>query len=176
MASQFSTYSKIQAVIDIAKAVSVDSIGALQKEVASQAPPNFLVRKYDRERDTFRPAISERAVRKAVRLCLLLGLIDEHGSLSKGGRDALRSSKFDDVVAASVRAYLRSNGVEFAKLNTMIVEQLHRTPPNLTTSEALWNLSKPSLAYPVFATLLSLLSQCGRADSSQSKIYLKFSH
>lgn len=176
MPSQFSTYAKIQAVIDVAKSVSVDSLGSLQQEIVAQALPNFLVRRYDSERDTMGTAISERAVRKAARLCFLLGLLDEKGRLSKQGRDALRSTKFDQVVAECTRSYLQSRGVEFGRLNKLIAEELHRTPPRMTTSEHLWTLSQLEVPYPLFATLVSLLSQCGEADSSQTKIYLKFPH
>jgi hypothetical protein len=168
-------YRKIQVVLDTAKSVKVSTLEELHSEILSRKQPNFLTRRYDRERDTFATDISNRVIRRTLSTCVVLGLIGPDGRLTKEGRQALRSVRFDSVVANQVRSFLRREGIIFSDINKVILEDLHSNPPVLPTSRELWETVDADISYSNFSRMLTLLVQCGGAESSQRKIYLHIS-
>lgn len=172
MPSEFSVYRKIQLVLDVANSVEVDTIAELRDEIEGLKPDNFLTRHYDPDRDKFVAGISERSIRHTVDFCQRLHLIDESGGLTKAGRQALNKTQFEKVVATQIRAFLKREGFSFDAFNKIITKNLRRDPPILTTCKELWEEIGDDTSYSVFSRMLSLLAQCGGAQSSQKKIYL----
>lgn len=174
MPSEYSLYRKIQVVLDIAKAAQLDSWVELKTNVISQRPPNFLTRQYDVKHDTMVQEISERSIRKAVNVCRALGLIDDRGDLTVAGKKAIRQAQFDRVLIAQVREFLAAKGVDVETLNASVRKSLRAQPVVMPTALQLWEACQPEMTLPFFSQMLTLLSQCGSAESSQRKIYLKF--
>jgi hypothetical protein len=172
MPSESSVYRKIQVVLDIAKSVKVKTTGDLRNEVEGLKPSNFLTRQFDKNRDSFVTDVSDQSVRRIVSFCHLLHLIRDDGSLTEEGRQALRKTQFDKVVAVQVRTFLQREGISLSKINEMISKDLHSNPPVLPTCKELWVTIGNNTKYSVFSRMLTLLAQCGGAKSSQKKIYL----
>lgn len=172
MPSEKSVYRKIQVVLNTAKSVKVNTLEGLHAEIRARKQPNFLTRQYDREQDTVVDDISDRAIRRTLSVCLLLELIGPDGRLTKEGRQALRSVRFDNVIASQIRLFLRREGIIFSDLNKVILEDLHSNPPVLPTSRELWEAVDSDISISNFSRMLTLLSLCGGAQSSQKKIYL----
>ena len=174
MASDRSLYRKIEVVLDLAKSVSVASVHELRSEILGRKPSLFFSRQYNSATDRFDEDISERVIRKTLSVCRLLGLLDDDGSLTAAGREALRKTRFDAVVAGAVRRFLREREIHLAKLNELIRKRLQTNPPVLPTSVELWQATGMTMARGTFARMLTLLAHCGAADSTQKRIYLRF--
>jgi NTP pyrophosphatase (non-canonical NTP hydrolase) len=172
MPGESSLYRKIQVVLEVAKSVRVETAAELRDEVGGVKPDNFLTRQYDHNKDAFVAKISETSIRRAVDFCQRLGLIEETGELTDAGRQALRKTQFDRVIASQARDYLHHAGISLAKINRTISSNLRSDPPVLSTSRELWLASGSKVNYSIFSRMLTLLSECGGAHSSQKKIYL----
>ncbi len=172
MASENSIYRKIQIVLDIAVSAKVASIGDLQAEIRDRRPPNFITKKYDSQRDIPVTDVSDRSIRRTVGFCYLLGLLSSDGSLTEAGRQAVRRTLFNGIVAGQVRSYLIKGGINLFELNKIILNNLQCNPPVLPTCRELWGATTSQIHYPVFLRMMTLLAQCGAAHSSQKKIYL----
>jgi hypothetical protein len=175
MPSVRSIYRKVQIVLDTAKSVKYDDIRGLVNGIYEFNMPSFVTRKYDRETDTMKYGPSIRVIRRTIRLCQTLGLIDSEGHLTSDGRKAIRKSQFDNIVRTGIQAILAEAGYDVDKMNKVITDMLHSTPVSLPTARALWNASKCHIALAKFSLLLTLLTQCGGASASQCKIYLHIS-
>lgn len=172
MPSELSLYRKIQIVLDVAKSIKSSSLDELRDEIKAQGPTNFLARKYDREKDDFIQLISERSIRRTVTFCLTLGLIEDDGSLSQQGRQAVNKTRFDKIVADQIRALLQRNKIDLGEINRIILDKLQSNPPVLPTCKELWSRIESEMSYSLFSRLMTMLVHCGGAHSSQSKIYL----
>jgi hypothetical protein len=174
MPSEFSLFRKIQVVLEIAKAVEVRSWRELNGEIISQRPPNFLTKQYDKKHDAMMHDVSRRGVRKTIRICRMLQLIDDNGHITDVGRRALRSSVFNRVLSAQVQQFLGTNGIQIGTLSVIINKSLRSDPLVMPTSSVLWQESGSKMSLLLFSQMLTLLAQCGMAESSQRKIYLRF--
>jgi hypothetical protein len=175
MPSEYSLYRKIQVVLDIAKAAQLGSWVELKTQIISQRPPNFLTRQYDVKHDTMVQEVSERSIRKTVNVCRALGFIDDRGDLTAAGRKAVRQAQFDKALAERVREFLREKRVKMSMLNDLVQKSLRSRPVIMPTAAQLWEASDSGMSLLLFSQMLTLLSQCGGADSSQRKVYLEFS-
>ena len=173
MPGESSLYRKIQVVLDLAKAVKVNSLVEFHLQIRDSGMQNFLSRRYDKKTDTFVIDISEKSIRHTVKLCSLLGLLTEDGSLSPTGRHALQAARYDQVIAVRIRQCLKREGVALQDLNDTIMRYLQGSPTVLPTCKQLWLAAGNSMSYSVFSKMLTLLAQCGGAQSSQKKIYLR---
>jgi hypothetical protein len=162
----------MQMVLEVAKSAKVGSLKELRSEIKGRRYPNFETMQYDDAKDTFVPRQSERVIRRTVKFCQILHLIESDGHLTQEGRDALVRVRFEHVVAGQIRSFLGRGGIRCSYLNTVIRESLHSDPPVLPTSKELWTKLGGQTRYAVFSMMLSLLTQCGGAVSSQRKIYL----
>ena len=172
MASERSSYRKIQEVLSQARSVRAESVEGLRKEIAERDPSIFRTLQYDHDTDTMLPRVSERVIRQSIKLCRVLDLLSSDGHLTDLGRAALRPAKCDETVAGQVRRKMKEQNISLSKLNSFIVKTLHLTPPVLPTSETLWKESGGDMPKGLFTKFLTLLSLCGCAKSAQSKIYL----
>jgi hypothetical protein len=174
MPSDRSLYRKIEVALDIAKSVSVASMDELQSEIHGRKPSLFFSLQYNRTKDEFSEHISDRVIHKTLNMCRLLGLLADNGTLTPAGREALRKPRFPTVIAQMVRQFLRARDINFSKLNELIRKHLQATPPVLPTSEELWKASGTTISKGTFARMLTLLANCGAAQSAQRRIYLRF--
>lgn len=131
-----------------------------------------MTRQYDSEGDTFITDISDRVIRRMIDLCRLLNLIESNGELTDHGREALRKTRYDDVIASQVRAYLRHSGISLPQINEIIAKTLQSNPPDMPTPKQIWTTVGNGINYSNFSRMLTLLAHCGEAKSSQKKIYL----
>jgi hypothetical protein len=175
MPSERSVYRKVQEILEIARSVRVGSAKELREEIENTPPEIFRTLQYDPAIDQMVRRVSPRVIRQAVRMCQLLGMISSDGSLTDLGRQALRRRQFDRVVADRVRVLLAENGVDLMHLNRVITKGFGKKPPILPTCTELWEAGGGETPRGLFTRLLTLLSHCGGADSSQRKIYLHIS-
>lgn len=168
-----SLYRKIQEVLDFAKSVKVKTAAELRTELAAAEPQIFKTNQYDRATDTFVPRVSYRVIRNAINMCELLDFIDIEGALTDLGREALRKNRFDILLSKQVRLQLKSKGVTLTELNRVIISNLQSKPPIMPTCATLWESCGGTMSYSLFWRLLTLLANCGAAESSQKKIYLR---
>jgi hypothetical protein len=174
MPSDRSLYRKIEVVLDIAKSVSVASMDELQSEIHGRKPSLFFSKQYNRTTDQFSEGISERVIRKTLNVCRLLGLLAENGCLTSAGREALRKTRYNTVIAELVHRFLRERDINLKALNEIIRRHLQSNPPLLPTSETLWQATSMSMSKGTFARMLTLLAHCGAAQTAQRRIYLRF--
>ncbi len=174
MPSERSLYRKIQLTLDVAKSSEADSLTDLTATVVAKQFPNFDTLQYDEEVDDFTWRQSDKVVRRTVRLCNHLGLVQKDGRLSKIGRQATRKTRFEEVIAERVRIRLMEAGVEIGRLNRIIKKKLQSEPTVLPTAAELWDEVEPQIARAEFSRMLTLLTHCGAAASSQRKIFLSF--
>jgi len=173
MASEKSLHRKIQLILENAASSSADNISELAAEIEGKKLPNFNTLQYDKKKDEFLWRQSGRVIRRAVRMCVRLGLLDDRGQLTKNGRLACRKTQFDSALAESIRGILVRDGVAMQSLNNAIAEGLKSDPPILPTAKALWEALGSEMRAGDFSRLLTLLSHCGAAESSQAKVYLR---
>lgn len=173
MPSERSLYRKIQVVLDIVKAWDVSDVDDLTDEISARRLPVFFSRTYNQETDTFVQDVSRKVIIRTIGLCQLLELISERGGLTRLGREALRSTRFDAIIAGQARKVLRGGGVDFVRMNLAIRRRLQGDPPTLPTCATLWDDLKPEIRYVIFSRMMSLLVQAGGAWSSQRKIFLR---
>ena len=173
MPSERSTYRKIQEVLDVAKSLRASEAAELQQKIASRRHPIFFTRQYDAERDDVVHRVSDRVIKETIRTAQALGLLGPTGTLTDLGRKALHRARFDKVVAGQIRSLFRQNNIDLTELNKSIVGGLQGTPPMLPTSRRLWEAGGGGLPRGAFTRMLTLLSHCGAARSSQTKIYLE---
>lgn len=171
MASERSLYRKIQVVLSLAKAVDIGSISELYTAVAAQRPPNFLTKQYDSAHDELTLDVSKRGVRRAVNICRRLGLLDEAGGLTETGKQALKAAHFDRIVSNQIRTLFRERGIGRSALNEIIRKCLRSDPVTMPTTSELWERTNSEISLMLFSQMLTLLSQCGEAQSFQRKIY-----
>jgi hypothetical protein len=174
MPSEYSLYRKIQVALDIAKSVQISAWSQLKEKIASEAPPNFMTTQYDVKRDAMVQQLSERSIRRTVNICRALHLIDDSGDLTSTGRKSLRHASFNKILAEAVREFLEGRNVNISNLNEIIQKSLRARPVVMPTAIQLWEASRTEMPLLLFSQMLTLLSQCGGADSSQRKIYLEF--
>jgi len=174
MTSDRSLYHKIKVVLDVAKSVSVSSIVELRAEIHGQKPSLFFSKRYNPVTDHFDEDISEQIIRKTLNVCRLLGLLGEDGRLTSSGHEALRKTRFDAVISELVHKLFAERNINLHKLNEIIRKNLQADPPILPTSKELWQVTGTSMSKGTFARMLTLLTHCGAAHSSQKRIYLRF--
>lgn len=172
MPSERSIYRKIQEVLSVTKAKKVSSLQELRAVIAEQPGDMFKTQQYNQRTDKVVPKVSIRVIGQAVRICHLLELIDDEGTLTDIGRQAFRRARFDKIVANQVRARLKEYRVNLSHLNRVITEGFQERPPVLPTSMVLWEAGGGDMPKGLFTKFLTLLAHCGRAESSQSKVYL----
>lgn len=172
MPSERSVYSKIQVVLDVAKSVKLETMTQLIEAVRGLKADNFLTRHYDTDEDSYVIGISERSIQRTIDLCRKLTLIGDDGRLTEAGRQASRKTQFDNAVASQIRAYFDREHISLSDVNRFIMKNLHANPPVLSTTREIWNEKGKDTHYSTFARMLSLLAQCGGANTSQKKIYL----
>lgn len=173
MASETSLYEKIKKVLDVAKASKVANIKELHNEIRGQNLTNFLTRRYNEEKDSFVISISDKSIDRVLRLCKLLHLIDQDGHLTQMGRAAIRKGQFDSVITDQACTVLQRAGIELSELNNTIIEKLQSNPPIIPTCREIWSDLGLNIKYTDFSTILTLLAQCGGAESVQKKFYLR---
>lgn len=173
MPSERSLYRKIQVILEVARTARVATVKELRVQVADQNISTFFSRQYDGEKDEFVWRMSTRAVQGAVSLCVSLTLIDLSGHLTDSGRDALRRTRFDEVIAVRVRAFLKAEGVDFFELDRVVKRSLRADPVVLPTARVLWDEGQLRLGYGIFSKMLTLLANCGAVESTQRKVFLK---
>jgi hypothetical protein len=172
MPSENSIYWKIRLTLDVAKSTKATELADLRSEIRGRNLSNFNSRHYDRDKDSYVIGVSERAIRRTLKLCQDLHLIGSDGVLTEEGRQAIRKTQFDAVLASQVRAFLKQLGVDLTNLNKVISKNFHSNPPILPTCQELWTTAGNGIDYSTFSSMLTLLSQCGGAESSQKKLYL----
>src|SRR5437764_9607223 len=116
MPSQSSIFWKIQVVLEVAKSAEVESIGDLQKVIKGINPSNFHTRRFNRAKDSFVTAISDKSIHNTVRFCQDLQLLNEDGALTKEGRQAIQKAKFDSVIVSCVLSLFRQFEVNVGEL------------------------------------------------------------
>lgn len=172
MPSEKSLYHKVQLILQHAASSEAANLDQLSSEIQARRLPNFNTLQYDEKRDTFLWRQSARVVKRTVGFCRRLDLIDDNAHLTRDGRQALRKTLFDTVLSRKIRDILdRAVGID--KVNQVIQECLHRNPPELPTANRLRSALAPDMVGAEFARLLTLLSHCGAAESSQAKLYLR---
>ena len=176
MPSKLSLYRKIQEVLAVARSHRPNSIEELVEIVMANPADMFRTMQYDPKRDEMTSQVSLRVIRATINMCTYLELIDtsmdREGRLTAIGREAVRRTRFDAVVAARIRSRMKESGVSLVKINQQISECLKSSPPVLPTARALWETWVGELGRGRFNRLLTLLAYCGDAESSQNKIYL----
>src|SRR4051812_41467423 len=139
MASERSLYAKIRVVLRTGERRPTSSLSDLVEQVLALGLPSFLTLQYDIARDEYLWQQSETAVRRCVRLCKRLALIEPTGELTSAGRRALRNeSAYASVVGAQVRDVLADGGVDLKALNTTSRRSLRSADPELPTAAVLW--------------------------------------
>jgi len=172
MPSENSVYRKMQVVLEVTKSVRVNTLKELCMEIRGRKYPNFETLQYDQAQDETVRRQSDRVIRRTVGLCYTLDIIGDDGRLTKEGRQALMKARFDSIISSQIRSFLKREGVRLSNLNSIILEGLQSSPPILPTSRELWTASGSEISRSVFSRMLTLLAQCGGAQSSQKKIYL----
>lgn len=174
MPSERSLYSKIRAILELAKSTKIGTLEDLYDAAKTSQPQTFITRSYDRSNDEFVEKLSIRAVRRVIRTCRELQLLSDSGSLTPLGREALVRIRFDSIVSQQASLLLRRSGVDFRKLNAFIQDGLRRSATHLPTCRYLWEQLDTKMNYGKFSRLLTLMSHTGAAETSQKKLYLKF--
>ena len=154
--------------------MSVASVDELRREILGRKPSLFFSRHYNPDTDRFDEEVSDRVIRKTLGTCRVLGLLSEDGSLTSAGREGLRKTRFDAVIASAVRKFLDEREIQLSKLNEVIRKRLQASPPVLPTSEELWQASETEMSKGTFARMLTLLAHTGAVQSAQRRIYLRF--
>ncbi len=174
MASIKSLYIKIQVVLDIAKAAKPTSFQQLERDVMDSGHECFLTPKYNKRGDVVRATISRNSVLKAMRICLLLALIQESGPLTDTGKAATNRHKFDQILQKQIFETFAAQMVEIETLNKVVQQCMRQIPPILPTARVIWDEARPAMRFSTFSKLLTLLGQCKGAETRQSKVYLEF--
>ena len=156
----------------MAKSKKVSSLQELRAVIAEQRGDMFKTAQYNPRTDKVVAKVSIPVIRQAVRICHLLELIDDGGTLTDIGRQALRRARFEKVIANQIRIRLKEKRVNLSDLNRVISKGFQESPPVLPTSMVLWEARGGDMPRGMFARFLTLLAHCGSAESSQSKIYL----
>jgi len=172
MPSERSLYRKMELVLEVAAEVEPGSLDELRIEI--EGIPSFNTERYDAEKDDFVLGPSKPVIRRTVRWCVSLDLLSESGRLTRQGRSARRAGSFAKVVSKQVRLCLEVGGVDFAALNEAVTACMAASPAILPTARELWERLSPEIRCSDFSRLLTLLSHCGVATASQSRIYLSF--
>lgn len=172
MPSQISIYWKIQVVLSFCKSAEISSIEDLKEKILKREFKNFETFQYNKEKDQVEKKQSYRVIRRTVNFCRMLNLIGENGCLTNIGIQALQRKKFETIINKQIHALLDSKGISLVSINEIIHKGLKAVPPIMPTSKELWNSICEKIGYSIFSKLLTLLSQCGGAQSSQKKIYL----
>jgi hypothetical protein len=173
MPSEHSIYRKIQVILEIAKSANIETIPALQKLIERKNLVTFHTRHFDRDKDSFVIETSEKAIHNALRLCQDLKLVKTDGSLTEKGRQAIQRAKFEQVIANQILTCFREAGIQVSELNKLILESIQSNPPVMPTSSVLWAAIEEKMHHFQFSRMISLLAQCGGAESSQKKVYLR---
>ena len=173
MPSDRSVYRKIQVVLEVRHTNAVDSRTELIDLIKNAKDPTFFTRQYDDETDEFIERISPKAIRRTVKLCETLGLLDPRASLTPEGRRASRRDAFEEEVADRVRAVLGASDVDLSVTKGLIAKGFKENPVVLPTARMLFDALGPSMSYQLFSRLLTLLSHCGGAEATQRKLYLR---
>ena len=176
MPSERSLYRKIQELLAVARSVKPNSIEELVDSINANPPDTFRTMQYDARADEMTSQVSLRVIRSTINMCTYLDLVEtkaeRKGRLTAIGREAVRRTRFDAVVADRIRVKMKEGGVDLEKVNKQIVVGLRSRPPVLPTASVLWKAGGGEMGRGRFGRLLTLLSYCGDAESSQSKIYL----
>lgn len=172
MASEKSLYRKIQLVLEVAQSMRTSTLSELYEGIEAGELPNFLTYQYDEDTDDFSWRQSAKVIRRTVRLCCRLELLRADGRLTPVGRQALRKTRYDKILGQQARMVLERGEVVLSDLNGIILDSLQSDPPVMPTATRLWEVIEPDIGKADFSRLLTLLSNCGSAKSSQKKIYL----
>ncbi len=175
MAGDRSQYRKLQLAVQSAMDDIEEGLAALRQHIHGKGLVNFESLQFDERVARHRWLPSERVVANTVRLAVSLGLLDTDGTPTRAGR---RSTRSDAEFARALRdlALERLDAADASKqdLNQAASSLLNERPPRMPTSRSLWDAIEPSLSRAKFSQLLTLLGDCGFAETSQRKLYLRF--
>lgn len=176
MPSEKSTYSKIFTLLQNAQSSRIKDIETLKEVSIELNQPIFFSRRYSEKKDDYVSQFSNNVLKRVISLTLELQLIDERG-ITELGKKALKRDNFQIILGKQIIEYLNVNGIKLKDLNKIISRILQEKIPIPPTANKIYveNGLDPKIISPLlFSKLLSLLSQCGFAKSSQTKIYLEF--
>jgi len=174
MIGERSIYRKIQAALDIAKEGRSKSIRELEENIYSLSPINFCYTRIDKEKSKRIPYCSKDSIRRIIKICEDLNLINEKGKLTESvGFDALDESKFDKILSKQILKILKQENISLEKISSAIKNNLlQANPVILPTSDAIWNALGQPFQYEHFSSLLTLLGHSRALAFSQRKIFL----
>jgi hypothetical protein len=163
----------MQAVLDVAQRETAKDLGELFDKVLSSNLINFLYRRTNKITEEVIAEQSQPSIRKAMRFCIRLGLIDTAGKITQKGVKALSSTRFDSIVASQIVEFLSKEGLTIQKIDQHILNMFQRSPVVLPTAKSIWEACACSFSPDLFSQLLTLLSHCDRIYASRRKIYLR---
>ena len=98
--SPSSTYNKILVLLESIKSKKFDNKEGLEIYVMNLNQPIFFVKKYKAPPiDALVPEYSLKSLKKVIRLCMVLSLINEQG-ITTFGRDSLKRNNFNKTKSA----------------------------------------------------------------------------
>jgi hypothetical protein len=155
------TYNKIRDVLNRATE-GTQGITDLALDI-QETPGSFVYYRRDANGEVREHACKLSTVRRKIRFCIDLGLIEdeESCSLTRSGRDALDPDRFSLVLQQAVLGYLEKNDVHWSRIESAIRELDYPSPRRLYVEVS------PPVSERRFRTCLFLLSQCG-ADIGQN--------
>ena len=167
-----STYNKIWEILTAAQH-NERGIGHLANAIHGNTEA-FVYYKREPTRVVREYPCSRAAIRRAIRFCIALGLIESQreSSLTDTGRQALIEGQFDAQLQQAILSFLEKNGLLWKEIARTIAEL------PLPDAASLYAYLSPSVKEQVFRRCLCLLSQCGQQaeenilHSYENRLYL----
>lgn len=167
-----STYSKIREILNDASAHK-GNVAALANYIKGNSDA-FVYFKRDRDGVVREHPCNEASIRRKIRFCIRLGLLDseENCTLTAEGENARMKGRFDLQLQTAVNSFLEKNAVPMTKIESAINKLI------LPHASALFQYLKPAISEDLFRTCLFLLSECGEEEgqnilkSFEKKLYL----
>lgn len=167
-----STYNKILEILTAAQH-NERGIGHLADAIHSNTEA-FVYYKREPTRVVGEYPCSRAAIRRAIRFCIALGLIESQrkSSLTDTGRRALVEGQFDAQLQQAILSFLEKNGLPWKG----IAHAIAQLP--LPDAASLYAYLSPDMKEQVFRRCLCLMSQCGQQagenllHSYENRLYL----
>jgi hypothetical protein len=169
--SEKSIYSKIKYILRLLKDKELYSENELNKYIIRHNLKSFQTFQYDPKEDTTKELVSKNVIKKTIELCTDLKLINVDYSLTNEGINANIDTDYNVTIANQVLKFMKENGVEINKINTIIMNCLTSNTLRLPTLNEIWNELETNIKKEKLSQLLTLLYYCGFARCSQRKLY-----
>ena len=170
-------YKRIQVMLELSAVRKPADAEQFLNSLKNNTPTNFVYRRWDPEKETYRDIPSFNAIKNTFFLAVDIGLLDRKSAkLTSKGKTAADVIRYPQILEKQIENYFQDNGFSIQDLEQASRTLLRRDKITLPTADELYLElffdDEPNISLPRFRTVLRLLALCDGIQISRRHLYI----